>query len=358
LANVLDIRRRIRSVRNTRQITKAMKMVSAAKLRRAQERALAARPYARMLAGVLRSLVARAEIYDPETGQPRHPLLARREEKIALLIVVSGDKGLAGAFNTNILKAAQRFLQSKATENVDLECVGRKARDFLRRRFPSAEVRSGVASDLQKPEAVPLVRTGRIQIVGERVGMLGKLEFADARALAESVVDRYTRGDVDAVYLLYNEFKSVISQRLVVDEILPIEEIGAADVRMAEALTEEQKHRILEAARTAGVGVLAADTREMDQKAAAFAASPVDYIYEQPAADLFNSLLPRYVSVQIFHALLESVAAEHAARMTAMDSATSNAEDMIDSLTLVMNRARQARITKEIIEVVSGAASV
>ncbi|MGH9649302.1 MAG: ATP synthase F1 subunit gamma [Terriglobales bacterium] len=347
MANVLDIRRRIRSVRNTRQITKAMKMVSAAKLRRAQERALKARPYARMLAGVLRSLVTRAEIYDPETGQPRHPLLARREEKNVLLIVVSGDKGLAGAFNTNILKAAQRFLESKGAENVDIECVGRKGRDFLRRRFPS-KAEGSAQED----------RAGRIQIVGERVGILGKLEFADARALAESVVDRYTRGEVDAVYLLYNEFKSVIAQRLVVDEILPIEEIGAADVRMAEGLTEEQKHRMLEAARTAGVGVRPADTSHIDQKAAAFAAAPVDYIYEQPAADLFHSLLPRYVSVQIFHALLESVAAEHAARMTAMDSATSNAEDMIDSLTLVMNRARQARITKEIIEVVSGAASV
>ncbi len=347
MANVLDIRRRIRSVRNTRQITKAMKMVSAAKLRRAQDRALKARPYARMLAGVLRSLVTRAEIYDPETGQPRHPLLARREEKNVLLIVVSGDKGLAGAFNTNILKAAQRFLQSKTEENIDIECVGRKGRDFLRRRYPS-----------RAEGASPQDRAGRIQIVGERVGILGKLEFADARALAESVVDRYTRGEVDSVNLLYNEFKSVISQRLVVDEILPIEEIGAADVRMAEGLTEEQKHRLLEAARTAGVGVRAADTSDIDQKAAAFAAAPVDYIYEQPAADLFNSLLPRYVSVQIFHALLESVAAEHAARMTAMDSATSNAEDMIDSLTLVMNRARQARITKEIIEVVSGAASV
>ena len=358
MPNVLDIRRRIRSVRNTRQITKAMKMVSAAKLRRAQERALKARPYARMLAGVLRSLVTRAEIYDPETGQPRHPLLARREEKTVLLIVVSGDKGLAGAFNTNILKAAQRFLESKSAENVDIECVGRKGRDFLRRRYPSAEVRAGVEEDLQKPADVPLVRAGRIQIVGERVGMLGKLEFTDARELAEGVVDRYTSGEVDAVYLLYNEFKSVISQRLVVDEILPIEEIGAADVHMAEGLTEEQKHKVLEAARTAGVGVRAADTSMIDQKAAAFGTAPVDYIYEQPADELFHSLLPRYVSVQIFHALLESVAAEHAARMTAMDSATSNAEDMIDSLTLVMNRARQARITKEIIEVVSGAASV
>ncbi len=347
MANVLDIKRRIRSVRNTRQITKAMKMVSAAKLRRAQERALAARPYARLLTGVLRSLVTRAEIYDPETGQPRHPLLARREAKNVLLIVVSGDKGLAGAFNTNILKAAQRFLASKVTENVNIECVGRKGRDFLRRRYPSRAAGASAGD-----------RAGRIQIVGERVGILGKLAFADARSLAENVVEVYTRGEVDAVYLLYNEFKSVIAQRLVVDEILPIEEIGAADVRMAEAMTEEQKHRILEAARTAGVGVRAADTSMIDQKAAAFAAAPVDYIYEQPAADLFHSLLPRYVSVQIFHALLESVAAEHAARMTAMDSATNNAEDMIDSLTLVMNRARQARITKEIIEVVSGAASV
>ncbi len=345
MANVLDIRRRIRSVRNTRQITKAMKMVSAAKLRRAQERALAARPYARMLTNVLRSLVSRAEIYDPETGQARHPLLARREEKNSLLLVVTGDKGLAGAFNTNILKATQRFLQSKTGKSVDIEVIGRKGRDFLRRRYPAAP-------------AGDAARAGDIQISGERMGILSRLEFTDASKLAAGVIDRYTRGEVDTVYLLYNEFKSVIAQRLVVDEILPIEEIGAADIRMAEEMTEEQKHRLAEAAAKAGMGVRAADTRHMDAKAAQFAVAPVDYIYEQDAMELFNSLLPRYVSVQIFHALLESVAAEHAARMTAMDSATNNASEMIDDLTLVMNRARQARITKEIIEIVSGAAAL
>ncbi|HXE90814.1 MAG TPA: FoF1 ATP synthase subunit gamma [Terriglobales bacterium] len=357
MANVLDIRRRIRSVRNTRQITKAMKMVSAAKLRRAQDRALSARPYARMLTSVLQSLVTRAEIYDPETGEARHPLLARREEKDILLVVVTGDKGLAGAFNTNILKAAQRFLESKPDKNVDIIAVGRKGRDFLRRRYPAGELQLRVAAGMQHPEAEPPARAARIQVVGEHTNIFSRLEFTHARDLAEEVIAAYTRGQADAVYLVYNEFKSVVSQRLVVDEILPIEEIGAADIRMAEEMTDEQKKRLVEAARAAGVSVHAADTAEIDRRAAAFVAG-VDYIYEQPALELFHSLLPRYVSVQIFHALLESVAAEHAARMTAMDSATNNASEMIDDLTLAMNRARQARITKEIIEIVSGAAAL
>lgn len=356
MANVLDIRRRIRSVRNTRQITKAMKMVSAAKLRRAQDRALSARPYARMLTSVLQSLVTRAEIYDPETGQARHPLLARREEKDILLVVVTGDKGLAGAFNTNILKAAQRFLESKQGKNVDVIAVGRKGRDFLRRRYPAAQAQRSLAQDLQEAEAVPQ-RAAQIQVVGEYTNIFSRLEFTHARDLAEEVIHSYTRGQADAVYLVFNEFKSVVSQRLVVDEILPIEEIGAADIRMAEEMTDEQKKRLVEAARAAGVSVHAADTGEIDRRAAAFF-SGVDYIYEQPALELFHSLLPRYVSVQIFHALLESVAAEHAARMTAMDSATNNASEMIDDLTLAMNRVRQARITKEIIEIVSGAAAL
>src|SRR5574340_64427 len=193
MANVLDIRRRIRSVRSTRQITRAMKMVSAARLRRAQERALAARPYARMLTSVLRSLVSRAEIYDPETGVPRHPLLARRPEKNVLLIVVTADKGLAGAFNANILKAAQRFLETKAEQNVDLECVGRKGRDFLRRRYPTRK-------------AGQSERAGRIQIVGEHINVLGRLDYAFVREFTESVIERYTVGEVDAVYLLYNQF--------------------------------------------------------------------------------------------------------------------------------------------------------
>jgi F-type H+-transporting ATPase subunit gamma len=345
MANVLDIKRRIRSVRNTRQITKAMKMVSAAKLRRAQERTLSARPYAQMLLNVLRSLVSRADVYDPVTGEVTHPLLERREEKNVLLIVVSGDKGLAGAFNTNVLKAAARFIESKRDKNIDVVALGRKSRDYFRRRYPVGERNEG------------FTRKQPIEVTMERAGFLNKLEFAHAKEAAEYAVDRYTRGEVDSVYLLYNEFKSVISQRLVVDEILPIEEIGAADIREAEGMTEEQRKRMIEAARTSGVGLKGADTSEVDRKAAAFGAAQVDYIYEQPAGELFASLLPRYMSVQIFRAMMESIAAEHAARMTAMDAATNAASEMIDSLTLVMNRARQAKITKEIIEIVSGAAA-
>ena len=347
MANILDIRRRIRSVTNTRQITKAMKMVSAAKLRRAQERALAARPYAQMLTNVLKSLVSRAEIYDPETGEPKHPLLSQRPEKNILLIVVTGDKGLAGAFNTNILKAAMRFLESKAGKNVEIEAIGRKGRDFLRRRYPAAPPRS--AESQEAP---------RTTLVGEHVGVLGKVEFAMASELASRVIERYSREDIDAVYLLFNEFKSVISQRLIVERILPIEEVGEVTVAQAEAMTEEERKRALEAAKGAGVGIRPPDTHAADAAAAKFAAAPVDYIYEQPAGELFASLLPRYVGIQVFRALLESVAAEHAARMTAMDAATSNASEMIDSLTLAMNRARQAKITKEIIEIVSGAAAL
>src|SRR5438067_2467963 len=375
MPNVLDIRRRIRSVRNTRQITKAMKMVSAARLRRAQERALAARPYAQMLTNVLQSLVGRAEIYDPETGQPRHPLLAQRPERTALLIVVSGDRGLAGAFNTNILKAGARFLASRPEQQVDLEAVGRKARDFFRRRFPvnlaaereeenvEARVASEIAAkhDVGTAEASPAnpeaPRGGRIQLVGEHVGMLGKLTFADARELAESVIERYNSGRVDSVYLLYNEFKSVIAQRLVVDRILPIEAIGARATQFAEEMTEQERHRAVEAAKEAGVGVRAADTGAIDREAARFAVS-ADYIYEQPPQELFRALLPKYVAIQMYRSMVESVAAEHAARMTAMDSATNNASEMIDSLTLTMNRVRQASITKEIIEIVSGAAAL
>ncbi len=344
MANVLDIRRRIRSVRNTRQITQAMKMVSAARLRRAQERALSARPYAQMLTNVLKSLVLRAEIYDPETGEPRHPLLARREERKILLIVVTADRGLAGAFNANILKSAMRFVGSKSDKEIDIESVGRKARDFFRRRFPAG-----------KPKGE---RAGSAQTVGEHVGVLSKLDFAQARELGESIIERYTEGEVDSVYLIYNEFKSVIAQRLVVDQVLPIQEIGARDIRQAEELSQEQKRQLAVVAASAGVSVREADTRAIDERAAAFATAPVDYIYEQPAGELFRSLLPKYVAVQVFRALLESVAAEHAARMTAMDSATHNASEMIDSLTLNMNRIRQAAITKEIIEIVSGAAAL
>jgi len=321
-------------------------MVSAAKLRRAQERALAARPYAQMLVNVLKSLVSRVEIYDPVTGEPRHPLLAQRPENNVLLIVVTGDKGLAGAFNTNILKAALRFLHTKERKNIEIETIGRKGRDFLRRRYPT--------SDPKKAESQ---QTAAIAIVGEQVGVLNKVDYAMASELAGRVIDRYSDGEIDSVYLLYNEFKSMIAQRLIVEQVLPIEQIGEAAVRQAEEMGLKEKKQALEAAREAGVGIRPADTRDIDAAAAKFATAPVDYIYEQPPEELFRSLLPKYVGIQIFRALQESVAAEHAARMTAMDAATNNATDMIDSLTLAMNRARQAKITKEIIEIVSGAAA-
>jgi len=347
MPNILDIRRRIRSVTNTRLNTKAMKMVSAAKLRRAQERALAARPYAQMLINVLKSLVSRAEVYDADTGKPQHPLLAQRPEQNIVLIVVTGDKGLAGAFNTNILKAATRFLGSKTGKTIEIETIGRKGRDFLRRRFQPA-----------KPRTVDSRDAPRTTIIGEQIGILNKVDYEMASELAERVAERYGNEEIDAVYLLFNEFKSMIAQRLIVERILPVEEIGTDVVAQAEQMGMEEKHRALEAAKGAGVSVRPADTREIDALAAKFATAQVDYIYEQPAASLFRSLLPKYVSIQIFRALQESVAAEHAARMTAMDAATSNATDMIDSLTLAMNRARQAKITKEIIEIVSGAAAL
>jgi F-type H+-transporting ATPase subunit gamma len=360
MPNILDIRRRIRSVVNTRQITKAMKVVSAAKLRRAQDRALSARPYALMLTSVLKSLVARAEIYDPETGEPKHPLLAQRPEKNILLIVVTGDKGLAGAFSANITKAATRFLESKGGKNVDIEAIGRKGRDFFRRRYPVAAVQTRSLSETEESlEAQPAVgeRAGAIELTGEHVGVLGKFEFTQARRLAESVIERYEREEIDSVYVVFNEFKSVIAQRLIVEQILPIEKIGAPAIRQSEGMTEEERKKAQQAAISAGVGLRSSES-PADKVAENFATADVDYIYEQPPEELFRDLLPKYVAIQIFRALLESVAAEHAARMTAMDSATSNATDMIDSLTLVMNRARQAKITKEIIEIVSGAAAM
>ena len=321
-----------------------MKMVSAAKLRRAQDRAMAARPYAQMLTNVLKSLVSRAEIYDPQTGAPKHPLLEHREEKNILLIVVTGDKGLAGAFNANLLKAAMRFIESERGKNIDIIAFGRKGRDFLRRRFPVAEQLGD--------------RKGPIQIVGEYVGVLGKAGFDSAHEIAQQVIDRYCEGQIDAVYLVFNEFKSVIAQRLVVETVLPIDEIGEHVIAQAEELTTEQRERAAEAALKAGVSLEEKDTREIDERAKQFGTAPVDYIYEQSPKELFSSLLPKYIAIQIYHSMLESWAAFNAAQMTAMDSATNNASDMIDSLTLAMNRARQASITKEIIEIVSGAAAL
>jgi F-type H+-transporting ATPase subunit gamma len=354
MANVLDLRRRIRSVKNTRQLTKAMKMVSAAKLRRAQERAITARPYAQMLSSVLRSLVRRADAYDVEEGGLPHPLLAKRPEKRAALVVVTGDKGFAGAFNVNVLKATQRFLDETQTDNleIDLEVVGRKGRDALRRRFPVASV-PGTANQ----RAPSGNRGARVVLTGEHVGVLAKLNFDEIARMAQGLIDRFVDQEIDAVYLVFNEFKSVIAQRIVVERVLPIMEVGEQDLRSVTEMEREVIERMAEAAASSQVSLLAPDTREADEEARKFGTAQVDYIYEQGPKGLMHALLPHYVSVQLYHAMLESVAAEHAARMTAMDSASNNASDMIDSLTLKMNRVRQAAITKEIIEIVSGAAA-
>ena len=346
MANVLDLRRRIRSVKNTRQITKAMKMVSAAKLRRAQERALQSRPFAQMLTNVLQSVVSRSELYDPETGLPLHPLLREtRPEKTVLIIVVTGDRGLAGAFNSNVLKAPIRFVEYLKDKNIDFIAIGRKGRDFARRRFPVAP-----------PEGQ--ARAGRIQLVGEYVNVLAKVDFDDVDEIAKKVITQYEREEIDGVYLIFNEFKSVISQRVIVQRILPVQEIGRREVAQVEEISAESRERMGEAAKSAGVSLQAPDTTEIDREAVKFATAPVDYIYEQPPGELLTDILPRFVAIQIYSSLLESVAAEHAARMTAMDSATNNANDVIDSLTLTLNRVRQAAITKEIIEIVSGAAAL
>ncbi len=276
---LLDIRRRIRSVKSTQQITKAMKMVSAAKLRRAQEAMFAARPYARKMLEVLNSLAARA---DPGA----HPLLVERGHAKVLLVVITADKGLCGAFNANIIRTAARFVEERKG-GVETSVVGRKGRDAFKRR--GFKVRS------------------------ERVGV-GALRYGVARELAQELIKAFTAGEADEVYLVYNEFKSVIQQRIVVDRLLPIER---------HALEPRQPG--------------------------------FDYIYEPEPAGIFKSLLPRHVEVQVWKALLESQAAEHGARMTSMDAATNNASEMIDGLTLYMNKVRQAAITKEIIEVVSGA---
>ncbi len=354
MANVLDLRRRIRSVKNTRQITKAMKMVSAAKLRRAQERALAARPYAKMIASVLESLTRRIEIFDPETGNLRHPLFATREEKRVLLIVISGDKGFAGAFNANILKAAFTFLGADEGKEIDVEAVGRKARDTMRRRYPAAVYSEAT----EEQAAVRQTRQGRVEMVGDHPGMLLKLEADEVFALAQSIVARYVHEEIDAAYVVYNEFKSVIAQRVIVEKLLPLVKVGAQQVTGAIEPTLEERERAAHAALTAGIPLEEADTHEADEEARKFGTANVDYIYEQSPEELFSGLLPKYISSLLFHAMTESVAAEHAARMTAMDSATNNASEMIDSLTLHMNRVRQAAITKEIIEIVSGAAAL
>ena len=357
MANVLDLRRRIRSVKNMRQITKAMKMVSAAKLRRAQERAMAARPYAKMITSVLESLTRRVDIYDPETGNLRHPLFATREEKRVLLVVVSGDKGFAGAFNSNILKAAFQFITSSRDREVDVEAVGRKGRDQMRRRYAAAIYNEQTTEDGRKLQ-VRGDRKGPIEVTGDHPGMLDKLETKRVFELAQSIIARYVHEEIDAAYIVYNEFKSVIQQRVVVERLLPIIKIGTQQIAGAAEPTTEERERAAEAAISAGVSLEPADTHQADEEAKKFGTANVDYIYEQPPEELFNGLLPQYIASMLYHAMTESVAAEHAARMTAMDAASNNASDMIDRYTLEMNRVRQAAITKEIIEIVSGAAAV
>jgi F-type H+-transporting ATPase subunit gamma len=356
MANVLDLRRRIRSVKNTRQITKAMKMVAAAKLRRAQERAMAARPYAKMITSVLESLTRRIEIFDPETGNLRHPLFISRPEKRVLLVIVSGDKGFAGAFNANILKTAYQFISGNTDREIDVEAVGRKGRDQMRRRYPIA-----VYTETQDAEGhahKTRERKASIEVTGDHPGMLEKLETGRVFELAQDIIARYVHDEIDACYIVYNEFKSVISQRLVVEQLLPLIKIGSPRITDAVEPTLEERERAAEAARSAGIELEPADTQEADEEAKKFGTADVDYIYEQPAEELFAGLIPQYVFAMLFHAMAESVAAEQAARMTAMDSATNNASDMIDAYTLQMNRVRQAAITKEIIEIVSGAAAV
>jgi F-type H+-transporting ATPase subunit gamma len=357
MANVLDLRRRIRSVKNTRQITKAMKMVSAAKLRRAQERALSARPYARMIASVLDSLMRRVDIIDPETGNLRHPLFAVREEKRVLLVIVTGDKGFAGAFNANILKTAYQFIEGNRDREIDIEAIGRKGRDLMRRRYPAA-VYNEETDDNGYKRQVRSARKGPVEVTGDHPGMLLKLETSRVYELAQSIIARYKHEEIDAAYIVYNEFKSVIQQRLVVEKLLPLEKIGAPEVTGATEPTKEERERAGAAALSAGIELEPADTKEADEEAKRFGTAEVDYIYEQPAEELLDGLLPQYIFSMLYHAMTESVAAEHAARMTAMDSASNNASEMIDALTLHMNRVRQAAITKEIIEIVSGAAAL
>jgi F-type H+-transporting ATPase subunit gamma len=361
MASVLDLRRRIRSVKSTRQITKAMKMVSAARLRRAQARAMATRPYAQMITSVLGSLIRRIEVIDPETGNLRHPLFAMRPEKRVLVIVVAGDRGFAGAFNGNIFKAAFQYLKVNGDKEVDIEAVGKKSTEQFRRRYPAAVYNEkqieNPADGAQITEKVR-ERKGGIENVGDHATMLEKLSAGSVFELAQDVIRRYVHEEIDACYLVYNEFKSVIAQRVVTERLLPIIELGKHDIAASIEPSKEEREQAAAAAMSAGIEVKEADTHEADEEAKKFGTSEVDYIYDESPEELFNGLLPQYVSAMLFHAMAESVAAEHAARMTAMDAATNNASEMVDAYTLQMNRLRQAAITKEIIEIVSGAAAV
>ena len=291
MPSLLDLRRRIKSVKNTRQITKAMKMVAAAKLKRATDRVTAARPFAVKMNDVLGSLSARIG------DEFSHPLMDARGDERYLVVLMTADKGLAGAFNANLIKAGQQFLRDNTGKTVEMMPVGRKGRDFFRRRS--------------------------ITFAAEYVGLTGggQVNINDAKEIAQNIIRTFTEDEtIDKVFLIFSEFKSVLSQRVVVEQLLPV--VGKSE--------------------------------EGD----AGTAPDVDYIYEQEPGELFSRLLPRLVETQIYRGMLESVASEQGARMTAMDSASKNAGELIDSLTLNMNRIRQAAITKEIIEVVSGAAAL
>ena len=287
MATLLDFRRRIRSVKNTQQITRAMKFVAAARLRRAQEAAIAARPYAKELARMLRSIMSRI-------AEPQHPLLARRPEERILTLVLTGERGLAGAFNANILRKALDFFRANKGKKISVIPVGKKGRDALRK--------------------------ARFSFVAEYVNVLARVDFGTAREIASLVTDLYAREEIDSVYIVFSEFKTVMTPNLVITKLLPVEGVQTDDESAVEST-----------------------------------GSQVDYIYEQPVEQLLGKLLPRYIETQVLRAMLESSAAEHAARMTAMESATKNAGDVIEALTLHMNKVRQAAITKEIIEIVSGA---
>jgi F-type H+-transporting ATPase subunit gamma len=363
MANVLDLRRRIRSVKNTRQITKAMNIVSAAKLRRAQERALQARPYAQMLANVLESLVRRSDLYNEDSGEVMHPLLVEREEKNVLVLVIAGDKGFAGGFNSNIGKAAQRFIDERRAmgQNIDLEPVGKKAIGLYKKRFPLAVYEHKEElydNDLAKHIEDIRHRAAPIEVAAEHPALLVKANFEEVTAVANSIIARYESAEIDSVYVVYNEFKSVISQRVVVEKLLPIRKLGSHEITVLEEMTEEQREAAAKAAQESGVSINEPEETVAEQEAKKFGTAEVDYIFDQPPDQLFRHLMPRYITTQIFHALLESTAAEHAARMTATDAATKNAGELIDKLSLTMNRVRQAAITKEIIEIVSGAAAL
>jgi len=303
MPSLLDLRRRIRAVKSTQQITKAMKMISASKLRRAQERVVGARPFARQMQRVLNSVASRV---DPAS----HPLLAEREmgpdanDAKVMLIVITADKGLCGGFNTNIIKAASSFIGSTGSGGVELGLVGRKGRDFFKRRG--------------------------FKVLIEEVGIFQKVRYADAERIGKAAIEEFTSGRVNKVFIVYNEFKSVMQQRITTEQLLPIPKVDAAAGSAAESGPPSDKAPV---------------------------SGDVDYIYEPAAEKIFQELLPKHVEIQVYRALLESAAAEHAARMTAMDAASKNSGEIIDSLTLYMNKVRQAAITREIIEVVSGASA-